>query len=94
MSCSICRCEYNAFTSVYAEDAWIDGRRHAIICDVCMMVPKTYDYDEKKQEVVVYDELDPKRLNTVEEMMSDGCDKDEARRSIKAVKAILKKRKK
>ncbi len=91
MACSICGCEYDAYTEAYAHDPWIDGKRHGIICDVCMMVPKTYDYDEEKEQVIVYDELDPKRLNTVVDMMSDGCDKDESKRSIKAVKAAIRK---
>ena len=54
---------------------------------------KNYEWDEEKEELTVFDEFDPKRLFTVDEMMSDGFEREESRISIRAVKAAIRKAK-
>jgi len=92
--CSICKSEFEAFTDAFENEPWIDGRRHKDICHCCMCVPKMWHYDEEKKMLTVYDEMDPKRLCTIEELMEEGFEKASAQRSLRAVKALLRKRKK
>jgi len=92
--CSICKAELEAYTSAFEDDPWIDGRKHKDICHCCMCVPKMYHYDEEKGVLTTYDEMYYKRLCTVEEIMEDGFEKAEATRSLRAVKALIRKRKK
>ncbi len=89
--CHLCGQVFDVFTRYYATKPFLDGRKYAILCDNCIAVPKMWTYDEKKGEVVVYPEPDPRRLNSVADMMEDGFSKRPAEISIKAVKAAIKK---
>lgn len=96
--CQICGCEPEAYVSAYRERPFVDGRKYKEICWCCANVPKTWEllknYDDgyciHKEYVMVYDEMDPKRLHTVEEIMSEGWDREEATRSVRAVKRAIK----
>jgi len=93
-ACSICG-EYMAVLCLGHRTApFIDGRKYEMMCDCCLNVPKMYEYDEKKEELIVFEEMDHKRLHTAKEMVEDGFEERLAKKSIKAVKAKIKKRKK
>jgi len=92
--CSICKSEFESFTNAYESQPWIDGRRHKEMCHCCYEVPKMYSYDEENDVLTQYDEMDYRRLCTVEELMQEGFDKKEAQKSVRAVKALIRKRKK
>jgi hypothetical protein len=89
--CSICKNDYDACSLAYDNEKWIDDKCHKLICWTCFCVPKMWHYNEEKEEIIVYEEFDPKRLHTVNEMMEDGFDEKEAKHSIRAVKKLLKK---
>ena len=89
----ICDQDLYALDRRFNKSPFIDGRKYHAICWTCGNVPKDYEWDEEKEELTVFDEFDPKRLFTVEEMMSDGFEREESRISIRAVKASIRKSK-
>tara|TARA_Y100000034_G_scaffold136085_2_gene210725 strand:- start:2398 stop:2733 length:336 start_codon:yes stop_codon:yes gene_type:complete len=94
--CPICRQSTldKAVSLGYIDEPFIDGKRHQQICWDCANVPKMWHYDENKDEVIVYDEFDPKRLHTAEEMVSDGWELNEAKEAIRAVRKAIRNSKK
>ena len=97
LKCCICKAvefEY-AFSSAYESTPWVDGRVHrGVMCHCCYEVPKMHHYDEESKELTVYHEMYYNRLCTVDELVAEGFDKKDAQRSIRAVKALVRKRKK
>jgi hypothetical protein len=89
--CTICKQDLYALDKRFNKHPFIDGRKYHAICWTCGNVPKNYEWDEEKEELTVFDEFDPKRLFTVDEMMSDGFGREESRISIRAVKASIRK---
>jgi len=89
--CPICQDEMYVSCSGYNAFPFVDGRTYHRICHACSEVPKMYDWDEENQKVIVYNEFDIERLNSVEDMISDGWTSEEAKFHIKAVKASIKK---
>ena len=92
--CPICKQDLYASDRRFNKFPFIDGRIYHAICWTCGNVPKNYEWDEEKEELTVFEEYDPKRLFTVEEMMSDGFEREESRISIRAVKASIRKARK
>src|SRR5688572_15324741 len=64
---------------------FVDGRKYDAICFPCSDVPKT-TWDEHSTRGF----LDPNCLHTVEEMISDGWSREEAKRSLKAVQRAIR----
>ena len=96
--CQICKVEYEAFTSAYGDSPFIDGKKYVEICHCCSEVPrmwelrKNYDdgYAVHKEYVYVYDSWDMDRLHSVASLMDDGgWDKEDADRSVRAVKKAV-----
>ena len=93
MSCPICKQDLYALDKRYNKSPFVDGRKYKSVCWTCGNVPKNYEWDEEKEELIIFDEFDPKRLFTVEEMMSDGFGREESRISIRSVKSAIRKSK-
>jgi len=91
--CPICDQDLYALDRRFNKSPFVDGRKYHAICWTCGNVPKNYEWDEEKEELTVFDEFNPKRLFTVDEMMSDGFEREESRISIRAVKAAIRKAK-
>lgn len=92
-TCEICGRELSVLCSGYTHKSFIDGRHHAELCHICYEVPKMAEWDEKLQKVMYYSTMDPKRLCTIEELMSGGWEKKECETSLKAVKKAIANRK-
>ena len=93
-ACSICKEFMTVACLGHATVPFIDGRKYEEICHCCFSVPKMYEYDEKKEELIVFETMNYKRLHTAKELVSEGFEEEFAKKSIKAVKAKIKKRKK
>ena len=91
--CNICGEFCEVVCTGYSSGPFVDGKKYDEICHVCHCVPKTCEYDEENDEWIHYDYLEDKKLRTVAEMMEDGWDKAEAAKSVKAVKAAIKRAK-
>lgn len=97
--CPICKCEMDVIVSAYKDYPFIDGRKYQAICFVCASVPKTWEnvknYDDgfciHKEYLLVFETFDPKRLCSIGEMMEDGFGKVESEKSIRAVKAAIRR---
>jgi hypothetical protein len=87
--CNICGADPKAVVRVYANEPFVDGRNYNLICWMCANVPKSWYYDEN-DEVVILEYFDRERIHTVKELMAEGWDRDEAERSTKAIKKLLK----
>ncbi len=74
----------------FCNELWIDGKRHHQICWTCVNVPKMWDYNEEKDEITVYEEFNPKRLHTAEEMVADGWEFNESKEAIRAVRRAIR----
>jgi len=92
--CPICDLEIEVLCRGYSDECFIDGKKYPLICFSCASVPKNWEYDEETDDVITYDQHDPKRLHTVEEMVDDGWTQAEAKIAIKSVKAAIRKAKK
>jgi hypothetical protein len=90
LECPVCKCDIEVIVRFHTDEPFVDGRTYSEMCFTCASVPKTWEYDAVADEVIVFDFKSPNRLCTVEDMVSDGWDKEEAQRSIKAVKKLLK----
>ena len=93
MFCPICGNEIEIIVRGYVEDPFIDGKTYNEMCFTCSSVPKMWKYDEETEELIVYSEFSQTRLHTIDEMVSDGFEKEESRQSIRAVRAAIKKSK-
>lgn len=90
MICPICKHYPEVVCTAYSHNPFIDGRTYDAICFVCSQVPKTWDFDESTNELVIYSGMDPQRLCSVKDMMEDGFDREEIEASIRAVRRCLK----
>lgn len=88
--CPICGELIEVVVTAYKRIPFINGKNYEEICFTCDSVPKMHSFDELKNELIVYNNFDKNRLNTLEEMISDGFTKKESQISIKAVKRICK----
>lgn len=75
--------------TAYSSQPFIDGRTYESICWTCSQVPKTWEFDEATSTLII-NEVDPTKLCTVEDMVEEGFNKEEAAASIKGVKKCLK----
>lgn len=97
--CQICGAETDVIVSAYRNHPFIDGRCYQELCFTCYEVPKVSEYFEEyndgvrihKDVIVYYNGLDQTKLHSLEEMMADGFGREESQRSIKAIKAAIKK---
>lgn len=93
--CPLCECYMEVVVSAYAQQPFIDGRCYEQICFCCNNVPKTWHYDEKTNEVVVYP-WHPDQLCDLDDFKVDGFnvkdpeDKKRVQTSIKAVKNSIR----
>ena len=87
-NCPICGCDPKALTRCFSHEPFIDGRTYDFICHTCACVPKKWEY--KDGEMIVFEHQSPSRLNTVEDMVSDGWAAERAAKSIKAVQRLLR----
>lgn len=87
--CPICGQFIEVIVRYHSEEPFVDGRYYDLICFTCASIPKTWEYGPDG-EIVWYGTKSPDRLATVEDMVSDGWGKQEAERSIKAVRKLLK----
>lgn len=88
-NCPICGEFIEVIVRLHAHDPFVDGRCYDMICHTCFVVPMTWEYD-KDGEVIWHGTKSPNRLASVAHLMSEGWEKAEAERSIKAVKRLLK----
>ena len=89
--CPLCGEYMDVVCSVHREKQFIDGKKYNYICHTCFNVPKMYDYNEKTDKLIIYELMDPNRLSTVADMVSEGANAKLAEKSIKAVKQSIKK---
>ena len=92
--CQICGRELECYVSAYQDHPFIDGRTYKEICFVCASIPKMSNRvinSDGTEEFILYDTFDRNRLNTVDDLLPDGFAKDEILKSLKAVRAAIKK---
>jgi hypothetical protein len=96
--CPICGEFMDVLCSGHRSKPFVDGRKYDAICFVCFNVPKTWyvklgKAEDGSEDVWEGPFFDWKHLNTAEELVSDGSTDDlkRARKSVKAVKAQIKK---
>ena len=89
MQCPICQSPVEIICSGFSSDPFIDGRTYDWMCFTCSQVPKSWEFDEETNELVLYHDMDPKRLCSVKDMVDDGFEFSEAQKSIRAVKRCL-----
>jgi hypothetical protein len=88
--CPICGIEMDAVCTGYRSTKFpfVDGRTYEAICDCCHTIPKTCEFINNEWKYYNYYE---QQLHTIEEIMDGGWSKDQAKRSLKGVKAKIKK---
>lgn len=96
--CPICGEFMDVLCSGHRRTPFVDGRTYDHICFICFNVPKVWYITRGKAEDGSEDVwegpfFDWKHLNTAEDLVEDGTTEDikKARKSIKAVKAQIKK---
>lgn len=87
--CPLCGDFMIAVCTGFRRLPFIDGRTYNYICDCCRNVPKTCEFVDGDWVMCEYGS----KLRTPEEMMSDGWNKEQSNRSVKAVKAAIKNKK-
>jgi hypothetical protein len=88
-NCPICGQFIEVIVRLHAHEPFVDGRCYDMICFTCFTIPKTWEYG-RDGEIIWHGTKSPDRLATVEEMMSEGWDKQEAEKSLKAIKRLLR----
>lgn len=93
--CPICEYEMETIVSAYHHSPFIDGCQYDHICDRCNAVPKTWHFEDKTNELVIYP-WHPDKLCELEDLKAEGYfhREDQKRRvqdAIRAVKNSIKK---
>jgi len=88
MLCDICQQPLTALIR-YDDYPFIDGKYYDIVCHICHSVPRTWQYDQEGN-VIYYGYLDCTRLASVQTLMREGWDQQQALCSIRAVKKLIK----
>lgn len=89
-NCPLCGQYMDVICSGYRFKPFIDGQCYEYICHCCHTIPCAARFD--KDTWHTYDFSD-KELHTVEELVSQGFEEKEAKISLKALKAAMKKHK-
>lgn len=83
--CPICNSDYVDIGVV--RDASMFGRQIGSVCLGCYSVPK--NWEETPEGIVVFEQHDRKRLHTIQELMEDGWNQEEAKRHLNSVKKFF-----
>jgi hypothetical protein len=88
--CNVCGEEAEVRCTGHTSAPFVDGKKYPLLCQYCLEVPKMWAYYEETG-IVCYNEMDPKRLCTVDEMLENFSNINRIKKSIASVKRIIKK---
>jgi hypothetical protein len=89
--CRICGSLCEVICSGHRNKPFVDGKNYAQLCHLCYSVPKICELKDEKWEIYT---LEDQKLHTANELIEDGWDQADVSKSIKAVRAAIKRSKK
>lgn len=99
--CPICNGFIDVICSGYSRTPFVDGKKYKMICQFCYETPKSWEYDEKNDKIVILP-ISADNLHTAEslfeELFSGKPKKNDAnfircKNSVSSIKKSIKKKK-